>query len=657
MFERDGDTETETRRERLRFWLTIGMATMLTGIVGALVLLLARASDNYDQSLGWQTQSLEVISQTRSLDASIARAEAALGRFAVGLQKEDGRVYEQQWGLARQYLTRLDRSVRDNTAQSKLVDQLTTEMDSRGRQLGDAALSANYNQTVAAISKYHAAGHDAVLSRIDNLLTQIIANERALLRERNRVAADDRASLNQAILLFTLLGAAIAAVAIGTTFSFVRAEAERRVARREQVAESDRAMQLEEAVEARTAELEQANIALRSEMTERAAAEAQLRQAQKMEAVGQLTGGIAHDFNNMLAVIVGGLELAQRWLPDTPEKAERHLSNALDGANRAADLTRRLLTFARSEPARPEMTDIDACIAGFAELIARTIGDRIALTLDLQAGDLACWLDRQQFENALLNLAVNARDAMEGHGALTIRTLDDDDGKALAVQVIDTGCGMAPEVLERVFDPFYTTKPAGQGTGLGMSQVFAFCRQSGGEVQISSTEGEGTSVAMLLPVAAPQTDRVAEPVSGQTERATTPAEALRILVVEDDERVLTATVDAVSELGHTVVACGNPLEAEALVEGRLADGQGGFDLILSDVLMPELTGPEMVAQLKQRWPDLSILFVTGYAGDAGEVASFGDHDVLRKPFTLNALDLAIRRCGDARAIEGQRLAV
>jgi signal transduction histidine kinase/ActR/RegA family two-component response regulator len=633
------------------------MATMLTGIVGALVLLLARASDNYDQSLGWQTQSLEVISQTRSLDASIARAEAALGRFAVGLQKEDGRVYEQQWGLARQYLTRLDRSVRDNTAQSKLVDQLTTEMDSRGRQLGDAALSANYNQTVAAISKYHAAGHDAVLNRIDNLLTQIIANERALLRERNRVAADDRASLNQAILLFTLLGAAIAAVAIGTTFSFVRAEAERRVARREQVAESDRAMQLEEAVEARTAELEQANIALRNEMTERAAAEAQLRQAQKMEAVGQLTGGIAHDFNNMLAVVVGGLELAQRWLPDTPEKAERHLSNALDGANRAADLTRRLLTFARSEPARPEITDIDACIAGFAELIARTIGDRIALTLDLQAGDLACWLDRQQFENALLNLAVNARDAMDGHGALTIRTLGDDGGKALAVQVIDTGCGMAPEVLERVFDPFYTTKPAGQGTGLGMSQVFAFCRQSGGEVQISSTEGEGTSVAMLLPVAAPQTDRVAEPVSGQTEGATTPAEVLRILVVEDDERVLTATVDAVSELGHTVVACGNPLEAEALVEGRLADGQGGFDLILSDVLMPELTGPEMVAQLKQRWPDLSILFVTGYAGDAGEVASFGDHDVLRKPFTLTALDQAIRRCGDARAIEGQRLVV
>lgn len=652
VFERDGDTETEGRRERTRFWLTIGVATMLAGVVAALVLLLARANDNYDRSLGWQTQSLEVISQTRSLDAALARAEAALGRFAVGLQKEDGRVFEQQWGLARQYLSLLKRNVRDNPAQAGLVDELTTEMNRRGSQLGDAALSANYNQTIAAISKYHAAGHDAGLGRIDKLLNRVIATERTLLRERNRIAAADRASLNQAILLFSLLGAGAAVIAIGATFSLVRAEAERRVARREQAEESDRAMQLEEAVNARTAELEQANIALRNEMSERAAAEAQLRQAQKMEAVGQLTGGIAHDFNNMLAVVVGGLELAQR----APEKASRHLANALDGANRAADLTRRLLTFARSEPARPEMVTIDECITSFAELIERTIGDRIALTLDLRADGLACWVDRQQFENALLNLAVNARDAMNGHGSLTIQTLDDGEGKAFAVQVIDTGCGMSPEVLERVFDPFYTTKPAGQGTGLGMSQVFAFCRQSGGEVQISSTEGEGTNVAMLLPIAKPQDDSVTESAIGDADAPALPADALSILVVEDDERVLAATVDAVSELGHTAVACGNPLEAEALVEGRLAEGQGGFDLILSDVLMPELTGPEMVAQLKQRWPELSVLFVTGYAGDAGEIASFGDHDVLRKPFTLTALDQAIRRCGDARPGEGQRLA-
>ncbi|MEI4505553.1 MULTISPECIES: ATP-binding protein [unclassified Sphingopyxis] len=652
MFERDGDSENDGRRERVRFWLTIVLGAILTGVVGALVLLLARANDNYDRSLGWQAQSLEVISQTRSVDAAIARAEASLGRFAVGLQKEDGRVYEYQWGRARQFLAQLRRNVRDNPKQMALVEQLTREMDSRGAQLGDAALSANYNQTVAAISKYYAAGKGQGVSQIDKLLSEIIANERALLYERNRLAVADRASLNQAILLFSLLGASAAVIAIGATFSLLRAEGERRLARNEQLFESDRAAQLEAAVNERTAELAHANDALRDEMIEREAAEAQLRQAQKMEAVGQLTGGIAHDFNNMLAVVVGGLELAQR----SPAKASRHLANALDGANRAADLTRRLLTFARSEPARPEMVAVDECITSFAELIERTIGDRIALTLDLQAPSRACWVDRQQFENALLNLAVNARDAMNSHGSLTIQTLDDGEGKALAVRVIDTGCGMSPEVLERVFDPFYTTKPAGQGTGLGMSQVFAFCRQSGGEVQLSSTEGEGTSVAMLLPIAKPQADAATEALPGDADDPASPADALSILIVEDDERVLAATVDAVSELGHSVVACGNPLEAETLVERRLAEGGSGFDLILSDVLMPQLTGPEMVAQLKQRWPDLSVLFVTGYAGDASEDASFGDHDVLRKPFTLTALDQAIRRRGDARAAEGQRLA-
>ncbi|MBL8649772.1 MAG: response regulator [Sphingopyxis sp.] len=647
MFERDYDSENDSRRERVRFWLTIGVGAILTGVVVALVLLVTRANDNYDRSLGWQAHSLEVISQTRSLDAALARAEAALGRFAVGLQKEDGRVYQQQWGVARQYLNLLRRNVRDNPKAAELVAQLTTELDRRGTQLGDAALSANYRQTVAAISKYNAAGHDAALIRIDRLLTQLIQNERTLLAERNRIAASDRDSLNQAILLFSLLGAAAAIIAITATFSLIRAESERRLARREQFAESERAAELEAAVADRTAELARANVALRSEMADRAAAEDQLRQAQKMEAVGQLTGGIAHDFNNMLAVVVGGLELAQRWLADAPDKAQRHIHNALDGANRAADLTRRLLAFARSEPARPEMMVVDESIAAFAELIERTIGDRIALTLDLQAPGLAAWLDRQQFENALLNLAVNARDAMEGHGSLTIRTLHDekDEPAALAVQVIDTGCGMSPEVLERVFDPFYTTKPAGQGTGLGMSQVFAFCRQSDGEVQIQSTEGEGTSVAMLLPVARQPAAMPVETAAAPAATAPLASDALHILVVEDDPRVLTATVEAVEELGHRAVACSDPRAAEALVEAH------GFDLILSDVLMPELTGPEMVAGLKARWPDIAILFVTGFAGDASEIASFGDHDVLRKPFTLTQLEQAIRRSGEPRSAE------
>lgn len=638
MIERDNDRESDNRRERVRFWLMIGVGTILTGVVAALVLLLARASDNYDRSLGWQARSLEVISQTRALDASLARAEAALGRFAVGLEKDDGRVYQQQWGLARQYLTLLTRNLRDNPEQAKLVAELSRELGERGDQLGSAALSANYRQTIAAISKYNAAGHDGALLRIDRLLTGLIRNERALLSERNSIAAADRASLDQAILLFSLLGGLAAAIAIAATFSLLRTEGERRLARREQAAESDRATQLKAAVDDRTAELAEANSALRNEMVERAAAENQLRQAQKMEAVGQLTGGIAHDFNNMLAVVVGGIELAQRWLAEAPEKAERHLHNALDGANRAADLTRRLLTFARSEPARPEMMIVDDGITTFAELIERTIGDRIELSLDLRTDGLTAWLDRQQFENALLNLAVNARDAMDGHGSLTIRTERDDSDtmSALAVQVIDTGCGMSPEVLERVFDPFYTTKPAGQGTGLGMSQVFAFCRQSGGEVQIHSVQGESTRVTMLLPVATKQAAEPAEPALPDA-AIRTAGKALHILVVEDDLRVLAATVDAAKELGHRAIACSEPRQAEALVETH------GFDLIMTDVLMPDLTGPEMVAGLKLRWPKLAVLFVTGFAGDASEIASFGDHDVLRKPFTLAQLDQAIRR--------------
>ncbi len=645
--QRETQAGRDSAKARTRYWLTIGLAGILTGVVAALILLLSRANDDYDHSLARQSHSLEAISLAKSVEASLARGEASLARFAVGLDKQDGRIYQREWGLARQYLNLLHRNVRDNPTQLANVNALAKAISIRGKLLGDTALSANYRQGLAAISKYHAAGRDPELETINDLLTKIVSNERILLSQRNQIAASDRDSLNQAILLFSLLGAGAAIIAIAASVSLIRAQTERQSALREQFVESERAGQLEEAVATRTAELAAANAALRSEMAERADTENQLRQAQKMEAVGQLTGGIAHDFNNMLAVVVGGLELAARWLGEAPDKARRHLDNALDGANRAADLTRRLLAFARSEPARPEMMRIDDMIAAFAELIERTIGDRIALELDLGARGRCSWVDRQQFENALLNLAVNARDAMDGHGTLAIRTgvRSDNGHEKIAVEVIDTGCGMAPDVLQRVFDPFYTTKPTGQGTGLGMSQVFAFSQQSGGETHIDSTEGKGTRVCILLPAAdaAANETLAAETKILATERAA-PGSTLSILVVEDDQRVLTATVDAVTELGHQTLACPDPRQAEQLVEAH-----GPFDLILTDVLMPGLTGPDMVEQLKKRWPDVAVLFVTGFAGDASELSSFGDHDVLRKPFTLAALDQAIRRSCESRA--------
>ena len=264
-----------------------------------------------------------------------------------------------------------------------------------------------------------------------------------------------------------------------------------------------------QAVRERTQELWEANQALKAEAIERQAAEAQLRQVQKMEAVGQLTGGIAHDFNNMLAVVVGGIDLARRRLNGPRREVMTHLTNAMEGATRAAALTRRLLSFARSEPLLPERLDTAILVGGMSELLDRTLGERIKVETKLADDAWPVFVDPHQLENAILNLAVNARDAMDGTGKLTIRTRnltmeanavgDIRAGEYLVIEVTDTGCGMTPEVKERAFEPFFTTKAVGKGTGLGLSQIFGFAHQSGGEVGIESEVGKGTTVSIYLP--------------------------------------------------------------------------------------------------------------------------------------------------------------
>mgnify|MGYP002777037285 CR=1 FL=1 len=629
-----------TEEARWRFWATVTLSAALAGAVVGLILLLVRANSDYNASLAGQTRSVDVITLVKSVDASVARGEAALARFAVGLNRQDGQIYQQQFGLAGQYLRNLRPLVRDNPEQRALVRDLIAAIEVRNRELGNAALSANYRQALAAISKYYAASQGSRKEGVEDLLDAIIQNERKLLLERSVVAERDRIQLNQVIMFFSLLGAIAAIGGIVGASAVMRARSERRLAERESQADSDRALLLERAVTERTRELAAANQALRHEIEERTATEAKLRQAQKMEAVGQLTGGIAHDFNNMLAVVVGGIELGQRWIATAPDKAARHLASALEGAGRASDLTRRLLAFARAEPARPEIIAADAVLAGFAEFIARTIGDRIALKLDLGCEGAGIRIDRQQFENALLNLAVNARDAMEGHGRLEIATVleegpDSGEGR-VRLTITDTGCGMTQDVIDRVFDPFFTTKAAGRGTGLGMSQVFAFVRSAGGEITVDSTPGEGTSVIITLPRAVRDVAASAPPAAGDNPAPPGPQQSLTILVVEDDPRVLVATVEAVTELGHRPVACSDPREAL-----RIIDSAGPFDLVLTDVLMPEMTGPEMIAEMAARRPDIAALFVTGFAGDASEMATFGDYPVLRKPYTLAALETAI----------------
>src|SRR4029078_12902057 len=333
--------------------------------------------------------------------------------------------------------------------------------------------------------------------------------ERETLRDRFALSQFFSSEADRFTDYLSWLGMLVGVAAVFLGVVAVQALRQNAVARRQAESESERAGALENAVRERTQELWEANQALKAEAAERKAAEAQLRQVQKMEAVGQLTGGIAHDFNNMLAVVVGGIDLALRRLNGPRREAMMHLNNAMEGATRAAALTRRLLSFARSEPLLPERVDSAELIAGMSDLLDRTRGERIRVEVVLDSEAWPIYVDPHQLENAIVNLAVNARDAMEGEGLMRISTEnvrlagkqvgDIRPGDYLKISVTDTGCGMTREVLERAFEPFFTTKPVGKGTGLGLSQIFGFAHESGGEVGIESDPGRGTIVSIYLP--------------------------------------------------------------------------------------------------------------------------------------------------------------
>ncbi len=622
-------------------WRTITLvvvAALGVVVLVALILTLGEANRQRDRALKLQTHSYEVMILSANLSGTIARAEASLGRYVISADTNLGQTYSADWQLAGQQLARLDQITRDNREQQALLVPLRRAFDARGAELSTIALNTFYKRNSQAIPLYYKARQSASLTEIDDLLDKIGTQERALLANRTGDAMRSVARSSGLASTLSVLGILLLVGAVALGWLTVTALGERAVARAEADAERDRAIELEAAVERASAVL--------------LAQESKLRQVQKMEAVGQLTGGIAHDFNNMLAVVLGGLELAKRQLGTDPIAAQRHIDNATEGANRAAALTRQLLAFSREEALRTEPIEPVALVRGMSDLLDRTLGDGVSVVVD--AAQDAAWLvrsDRHQLENAVLNLAVNARDAMNGRGKLTITaagvTLAEGAigtchaGDYVALSVADTGCGMNADLLERVFEPFFTTKPAGKGTGLGLSQVFAFVRQADGQVGLESVVGQGTVVTMYLPrhnaapVAAPLTPAMPAPPVEQS--------ALDILVVEDDPRVLAATMGALSELGHRPVACDDPLAAP----GMLAQA-GHVDLLVSDVLMPGQTGPEMVAALLPRHPALAILFVTGYAGEAGGEAEFGGHHVLRKPFTLIALERAVAAAIAAR---------
>ncbi|MFG6416502.1 PAS domain-containing protein [Roseateles sp. DC23W] len=397
---------------------------------------------------------------------------------------------------------------------------------------------------------------------------------------------------------------------------------------------------------------------VQAEVAERLKAEDALRQSQKMEAVGQLTGGIAHDFNNMLAVVISSLDLLDRKFLSNDTRAMRYVDAARNGARRAAQLTQRLLAFSRQQPLKPETLDVNRLVAGMSDLLRHSLGAGLQLETVLAGGLWRAHADPNQLENAILNLAVNGRDAMDetdGAGRLTIETanchLDEryaadqvglQPGQYVMIAVTDTGSGMSPEVVAKAFDPFFTTKEVGRGTGLGLSQVYGFVKQSGGHVRIYSEPGQGTTVKLYMPRrpgAAPdevEAETVANALHGDGREL--------ILVVEDEQAVRLMSVEALEELGYRV------LETDG-AEGalKLIDAHPDIDLMFTDVVMPGMNGRKLADEARRRRPDLKVLFTTGYTRNAVVHNGVLDHGVnlIGKPFTLDELAARVREVLDA----------
>jgi two-component system NtrC family sensor kinase len=398
---------------------------------------------------------------------------------------------------------------------------------------------------------------------------------------------------------------------------------------------------------------------LRGEITRREATEEALRQAQKMEAVGRLTGGIAHDFNNLLTAIMGNLDLALRRL-DGEERVRGWLGNARLGADRAATLVQRLLAFSRQHPLEVRSVDINRLVQGMSDLLRRSIGEAITIETVLAGGLWKAAIDPNQLENAILNLAVNARDAMPEGGRLTIETanchLDEHyveqagaeiaPGQYVMVAVSDSGKGMSEDVIVHAFEPFFTTKPVGAGTGLGLSQAYGFAKQSGGHIRIYSEIGEGTTVKLYFPRLAVQGDVPpwgAKDAGGPVETQTAGG-GETVLIVEDNEQVNRLAVEALRERGYQVLTAADGAEALGMLSAALQ-----VDLLLTDVVLPGgMDGRQLAEEILRRRPAIKVLYMTGYTRNA--IIHHGrldpDIDLLTKPFTADALARKIRRVLD-----------
>jgi signal transduction histidine kinase len=612
------------------------LVVLVSGFVALLATVLAALwMDSAQQStFGWVRHTLEVEARLSTVQNELQEAESGERGYLLAGRPEFLVPYDRALYRLQTELDALGVEIADNAGQAAALRELRTAIQRRLALLQLGVALEQQDRAADARDPVRLMQGRAAMDEARRIIAGMRGEEERLLQER-RITAHNEGLAVTVFLVLSIFATAILGF----------------------VAYRDGSRRLTSAVETSKA-LSAALSRAEAEVASREVAEGEMRQMQRLESVGQLTGGIAHDFNNMLAIILGSLELAMRRLTGGEDpRVAVSLDHAVHGARRAAQLTARLLAFSRQQPLAPRALDANRMVAGMSELLRRTIGEQLDVETVLAGGLWTTYADPGQLENAVLNLAVNARDAMPDGGKLTIETangfLDADyaednpgaeAGQYVLISVTDTGSGMPPDVVQRAFDPFYTTKGPGRGTGLGLSQVFGFVRQSGGHVKIYSEPGLGTTVKLYLPrwhgpeAPAEPADAAHTPPRARVDEV--------ILVVEDEERVRQLSVESLRELGYAVAEAPSATEAlDVLSSGTRVD------LLFTDVVMPQMNGRRLAEEAVALRRGLKVLYTTGHTRNAIVHNGVLDAGVafLPKPYTLDQLAAAVRRVLDARA--------
>jgi signal transduction histidine kinase len=605
-----------------RLYWSFVVSTALAALLVAATIWLAALRQTEDN---WVRHTLSVRNQVARVLTLVQRAESGQRGFLLTGREMYLAPYQQAVEDLPAALDETGRLVSDNPLQQQSLGRIRQVTIDKLRELRSTVDARQAGNPEGALAIVDTDSGERMMDAVRSIVSTMGEEEDRLLTQRQARAATFGVLLEAgagAALLVILAAAALGSFLTRRSFRELAAAHDQLVTTNEQLVQ---------------------------QQGRREAAESQLRQSQKMEAIGQLSGGIAHDFNNMLGVISGSLDLMRRHVAKGDFRITRYLDAAFEATKRSAALTHRLLAFARQQPLAPEPLDANRMITTMSDLLRSTLGEQVRIETVNGGGLWATKVDMHQLENAILNVAINARDAMPEGGRLTIETanayLDDvyaranvevDAGQFVMIAISDTGAGMSSETIARAFDPFFTTKPAGTGTGLGLSQVFGFVKQSRGHIKIYSEVGAGTTVKIYLPRFIGDANEVAAaaavPVQGGT-----PLEV--ILVVEDDPLMRSMTTESLPELGYTALHSENAARALNVLESRT-----DIALLFTDIVMPETNGKKLADEALRRLPGLKVIYTTGYTPNAVVHGGVLDPGVqlLTKPFTLEQLAIKIR---------------